>query len=315
MKLINIQIYLLIIITLIFSNCRERTVQVDLPVSENEIIINAIISPNDSLLNVRISKSQPAFGKKSNDPFQLLILSRQIDSVIIKNTENNQKIVLPLVKESAEPPEDFDGFSLHSSSLIYTAFTSNFPIQEGKTYQLVVSMKDNIKITAQTTIPSIIDTTRINAINNSIQWRDVKNTTNFYSVEARVKIISTDNFGEQAFFFIELPFSNELFTDENKDGKILSAKLDIDVSLETYISEFNSGNSNQALGGNEKLEIEVLSIPEIFYDYLKAIETYERYNDGSNNNPINIPTNIEGDALGIFSSYNTTKKIMDLPSN
>ena len=315
MKLINIQPYLLIIITLIFSNCRERTVKVEIPVSENEIIINAIISPNDSLLDVKISKSQPAFGKKSNDPFQLLILSRQIDSVIIKNTENNQKIVLPLVKESAEPPEDFDGFSLHSSSLIYTAFTSNFPIQEGKTYQLVVSMKDNIKITAQTTIPSIIDTTRINAINNSIQWRDVKNKTNFYSVEARVKIISTDNFGEQAFFFIELPFSNELFTDENKDGKILSARLDIDVSLETYISEFNSGNSNQALGGSKKLEIDILSIPKIFYDYLKAIETYERYNDGSNNNPINIPTNIEGDALGIFSSYNITKKIMDLPSN
>ena len=315
MKLINIQPYLLIIITLIFSNCRERTVKVEIPVSENEIIINAIISPNDSLLDVKISKSQPAFGKKSNDPFQLLILSRQIDSVIIKNTENNQKIVLPLVKESAEPPEDFDGFSLHSSSLIYTAFTSNFPIQEGKTYQLVVSMKDNIKITAQTTIPSIIDTTRINAINNSIQWRDVKNKTNFYSVEARVKIISTDNFGEQAFFFIELPFSNELFTDENKDGKSLSARLDIDVSLETYISRFNSGNSNQALGGSKKLEIDILSIPKIFYDYLKAIETYERYNDGSNNNPINIPSNIEGDALGIFSSYNITKKIMDLPSN
>ena len=87
------------------------------------------------------------------------------------------------------------------------------------------------------------------------------------------------------------------------------------MSLETYISEFNSGNSNQALGGSKKLEIDILSIPEIFYDYLKAIETYERYNDGSNNNPINIPSNIEGDALGIFSSYNITKKITDLPSN
>ena len=311
MKLINIQTYLLIIITLIFSNCQEQTIKVDLPVLENKVIINAIISPNDTLLNVRISKSQPAFGKNNEENFELLILAQLIDSVIIKNTENNQKIVLPLLRDFQGPADIF----IHGNTLVYNGSTNNFPIQEGKNYQLLVLMKDNITITAQTTIPSsMADPTKINIINNSIQWRDVKNTTNFYSVNARVKIVDIDHFDEEIFYFSELPLSNELFTDENKDGKILSARLDIEEDLETYISRFNNGSSNQDLEKSQ-LEINVLSIPETFYDYLKAIETYERYSDGANNNPINIPTNIEGDALGIFSSYNTTKKIMDLPSN
>ena len=173
-------------------------------------------------------------------------------------------------------------------------------------------MKDNIKITAQTTIPSsMVDITKVNIINNSIQWTDIKNKTNFYSVDARAKIVTADNFGGETFYFSELPLSNKLFRDENKDGKILSTSLDINEDLETYISMFNGGTSNQVLGNNQ-LEINVLSIPETFYDYLKAIEDYERYSDGSNNNPINIPSNIEGGALGIFSSYNAVKKIMDL---
>ena len=99
MKLINFQSYLLIIITLIFSNCREQTVKVNLPALENKVIINAIISPDDTELKVRISKSQPAFGKNNEEDFELLILSQQIEGVIIKNTENNQKIVLSPVKD------------------------------------------------------------------------------------------------------------------------------------------------------------------------------------------------------------------------
>ena len=318
MKLINIQIYLLIIITLIFSNCREKTDIVDIPILEDKIIINAIISPNDTALDVLISKSRPAFGEWSYDTLTLLYLSQQIDSVIIKNTENNQKTTLSLIKETAERPDDYESPLHPSSALSYIGSTSNFPIQEGKTYQLLVLMKNNIKITAQTTIPSIVDTTKINAMDNSIQWTGIKNEPNFYSVEARVIIVFTEVFYDGGEFQrrkydCHLPLSDELFTDENKDEKIISARLNIEENLETFISNCKADIISNFSHGDKvsatTLEINISSIPKIFYDYLKAIDDYEVYNDGygSHNNPINIPTNVEGDALGIFSSYNAIK--------
>ena len=312
MKLINIQIYLLIIITLIFSNCREKTDIVDIPILEDKIIVNAIISPNDTALDVLISKSRPAFGEWSYDTLTLLYLSQQIDSVIIKNTENNQKTTLSLIKESAERPDDYASPLHPSSALSYIGSTSNFPVQEGKTYQLLVLMKNNIKITAQTTVPSIVDTTKINAMDNSIQWTGIKNKTNFYSVEARVKILFL-SFPYDRGYACTLPLSDELFTDENKDEKIISARLNIEEDLETFISNCKSNIiSNFSYGDKVSattLEINISSIPKIFYDYSKAIDDYEVYNDGygSHNNPINIPTNMEGDALGMFSSYNAIK--------
>ena len=238
MKLINIQPYLLIIITLIFSNCREQEGIVDIPVLEDKVIINAIISPDDTELEVKISKSHPVFGEWNNDPLNLLYLSQQIESVIIKNTENNQKIAL-------SPIEDFTGPPPYGTKLIYVGSTSNFPIQGGKTYQLLVSMRDNIKITAQTTIPSIVDITKINAMDNSIQWTGIKNKPNFYLVYARVKIVFTEFFygnggWSRRKYDCHLPLSDELFTDENKDGKIISARLNTGEDLETFISNCKS---------------------------------------------------------------------------
>ncbi len=270
MNVFKVKILTVIFLSLIFTSCEKVVTNVDLPNTEQQLVVQSFISPQDEVIKVWVSLSKPVF---SSTPIE--------DSDFIENAT----VVISDGATSKTLSKPFGEY-------YYWVNNIDFPIVAGKTYTLNVSTPDGKKCDAICTVPLnkimsfemvSIDTVDYRNIIKT-KFKDISNEDNYYNISATIKY----------------PFS----------GKTCYAQLGGEYGTGFLIHNTNDGEwinqkfSFQLFGVmkcNFNLIFDFLNTDEHYYNYHKSV--YLGYQDNLFTEPIIPYTNINN-GLGVFCAYN-----------
>jgi hypothetical protein len=276
---------MLFISTGIIISCRKEA-NVKIPETDPKPVLVCFISPEDSLIRVKLTNSIPLYTDNSKKyPYEI-----NDAEITISNGINSHKI--PLFRDT----------------IGYQLSTRVFPINAGVTYSLEVKIPDGRYLTAKTTVPkdnfpsfnfdiekTLFDSSEFGVeydLLYELSWNDIPSATNFY----RGVIYNLYSDSILGIDTLATPF-NELFeSDEGKDGGIILIK---GQSKLFYIP-----GSSTPINSSNYIAYLMLCNKE-YFDYHKDLYTNNDVNPFAESK-LNF-SNIEG-GIGCFSAYRLAKK-------
>lgn len=269
----SVNFLLCVLMQLGLSNCEEVVYTDQLTQYSRKVVINSMISPDQEVVEVDLTYSNPSLGEVSEgNSFEII----QNATVYLNDGSNTVELLY------------------NDKSLTYQIDFTDFNIVTGKTYSLEILVEGK-KYSAKTTVPKAIQDFNIQTSNQqnidynrhlSVFWEDPAEEINFYHIKA--KLGETDWINP---YFFE---SDELLSDKLFNGSTASAT--------GKLYAYGSGDTHQG----EVVTVDLLSVSEEYFKYQKILSTYT-YDDPFSE-PVQLYSNIEGGGLGIFASYSTTVK-------
>ena len=288
-----------------------------LSIQGEKLVVNSYISPQDTLLSVKVSRSKPVLGEQTD------ALPFNVSNATVTLTDGNKVVALRYVADKE----------------LYQARASLLPIITRRTYTLTASTPDGKQVTASATVPdpvavrqAILDST-VKKSNNSLQkvysvrfdWQDPAREDNFYEYAAYFswKPGSGYPIGEpmeqpnntlRPLMFTRENRTGNLITDDRQDGAVLTS-----LSAEVGLVEVGLGTPNidaalkvLTLGKvlpRPQLHLQLLSTEALYYRYTDAVIRQRENRSNPFAEPVLIPTNVQG-GLGCFAAYNRSEKIV-----
>jgi Domain of unknown function (DUF4249) len=291
------QAYLLFFFLFSLASCSSLVNEVSpdkIPKSESRLVINGYISPQDTLLAVKVQRSNGIFKTDLSNNFGNELL------------ETTAKVILSQGNKSIELKYD-------PKNLLYLANPKDFKIISGLTYTLKVTEASGKIYTSETTVPSVIDF-------EILKVTKEKNNNNFggssYNVPIKWEAPNNSYFRFGAFIKAQTEFTdfngkkntsiNEQRTLLLIDNKSTTNKVFTETlkPYEPYSGSFNGSNNNSAKV--LKSSIKFFHSDKNYYLYHDSIKKTE-----SNGNPFAEPTlvftNITN-GFGCFGSYASVEK-------
>lgn len=336
-------------ILLILSICSCETVieNVALPYEER-LVIQAFISPQDTLLEVKISKTRPVTGTFPSDQFYGSQVYKPLDRATIEISDGVRKANFILQTITNPLGTEYDqktGKLVTQTRTGYFLKAKDFPIIAGKTYTLTAKTPNLPDASATCTVPNkkLIESKdftilkgNIDSVKSGGAYSNGLPLYNYYNLTKRINITVNDVANEENYYAVayytqkiiqykeyvnekivtQYIFNQEpgsdFITDYKQDGKILNfVKAGINIGF------YNDDPKQQNNTYNPKtishnLSIFVATTDKAYYQYNKSIGSGRGLND---DNPFAEPvltySNING-GLGIFAGYNVTKVDVDL---
>jgi hypothetical protein len=274
---------LLIIFSLLINGCIKDSA-VKPPDFEEKLSITSFICPDDTTINVLVSKNQPLYGE--------IPPPEDIENANVTISDGANSSTLQYLKDGK-----------------YTIPAKSFPLVSGTTYAITATTPDGLSASASCKIPGFrnlnlkVDTFMFHYHSdfaNSDSWSigchvyfdDIPGEENFYSIQGYIVTYVTPSQGtypnQQ---IIKLYFEKPLVTDFNMDGQNLST-----------IGKFFNYNPNPQSGiDSVVLKIYVLNTNYEYYKYHLSLSTYLDGSDPFDEiSPVysNVSTGI-----GIFAAY------------
>ena len=339
-------IFSVLFISSIWS-CETVIDNVALPYEER-MVIQAFISPQDTLLEVKISKTRPVTGTFPADQFYGSQVYKPLTGAIIEISDGTKKTNFSFQTITNSSSTEYDqatGKLVTQTRTGYFLKVRDFPIMAGRTYTLTAKAPNLPDVFATCTIPNRklielkdftvvkgnVDTVQNGGsyVNGVLKYRsyylskrfdvkvnDILNEENYYAVAyysqkiAQYKDSNTGKIITQ--YIINQEQNSDFINDYKQDGNVLNfQKTGINIG---YYSEDPNQQSNIYLPRtlSHNLSIFVAITDKAYYQYNKSIGSGRRLND---DNPFAEPvltySNING-GLGIFAGYNMTKVDVDL---
>ncbi|MBO0931406.1 DUF4249 domain-containing protein [Fibrella aquatilis] len=302
--------------------CGNLTSEVDpavLGVGGEKLVVNSYISPQDTLLTVKVSRSKPAVsGSTTVQPFN-------VNNATVSLSDGSRSIVL----------------KYNNLLEYYAAKPSLLPIRAGQTYTLTATTPDGKQVTAQATVPASVPISAValdsvitssatewkKTFRVSFAWEGLSAKTNYYAycgyfswnnkVSYRVAGQTQTAVPEVT----ELTFPGEngtgnLLSDNNLSGKRLSSQSAEVTTLSLGKGENNAATAIQHLTIGKslpgaRLTLRLLNTDSFYYTYTSAVQRQRQAGSNPFAEPVLIPTNIQG-GLGCFAAYNRTEKVVVL---
>ena len=339
-------------ILFILSICSCETVieNVALPYEER-IVIQAFISPQDTLLEVKISKTRPVTGTFPADQFYGSQVYKPLSGATIEISDGQQKANFLLQTISNPDGTEYDqktGKLVTQTRTGYFLKAKDFPIMAGKTYTLTAKAPNLPDASATCTIPNRklievkdfkITTGNIDSVRSGSSYSSgpgSSTTVNYYNLIKRINVTVNDLANEENYYAIAYysqkitqyinPTTNvitrqnilsqepwsDFIGDYRKDGNILDF-VKAGVNMGFYSDDPKQPtNPNQPKIVSHNLSIFVAITDKAYYQYNKSVGSGRGLN---NDNPFAEPvltySNING-GLGIFAGYNMTRVDVDL---
>ncbi len=265
----------LLVITISCEEIFLKEVEVEEAAVEHRLVVQAFISPQDSLIKVEVRYAEPAIG--------VVELDKESNSIAMDATvtlqEGNTKVTLLL--------EDFKRY--------YFIRKEAFPILAGKTYTLVVNVPDYLEAIATCTIPtSRVDTNKVKVIAKgdlqqsiALSWEDFSDETNYYSLFSL-------SMREDALGNLEMRRNSNsvgLYTDRLNDGGMIFSDSFVPSDVAAY-------------DGYKFYPLALLAnVDYNYYEFHRTLKAQTLDIEFSGGIPQAIYTNIEG-GFGIFAAYN-----------
>lgn len=262
----------------IATSCEDiflKEVEVEDAAVENRLVVQAFISPQDSLIKVEVRYAEPAIGIVELGEES----SSNVRDAIVTLQEGNTKVTLLL--------EDFERF--------YFIRKEAFPISAGKTYTLKVNVPDYLQATATCTVPkSRVDTSKVEIITIGdfqqkvvLSWEDISNETNYYNLfSLRMREDSLGN--------LEMERNSNsigVYTDSLNDGGLI------------FSDSFSPRNVTAYDGYKFYPLVLLANVDYHYYEFHRTLEGQTLSGDILSGIPLSIYSNIEG-GFGVFAAYN-----------
>lgn len=268
-------IALTVVLCVCISACRKKDATVKLPEVPSKLVLVSFISPQDTIIKVTVSLSQPLYNNINANTFGVVADARVVISSALGSAELS-----------------YDAFS--KSYLIYT---TALQIVEGMTYKITVSTPDGKYAEASTSIPS-----RNTSLNFSIpsdstslicHWNDSPSGKDYYRLflqNSSYYLFEGYNQGGSFSDTIQANYvSTAWVTDEERDGGTLTTSME-------YLPMYFQKNSRQ---------LYLLHVSKEYYDYGTRLPQAENGN-GPFTEPVMMYSNVSG-GFGIFAGYNGYK--------
>ncbi|AXT59052.1 DUF4249 domain-containing protein [Aquimarina sp. AD10] len=264
----------LVLVSIFLQSCETSVDASGLLNQEQLVVINGFLSPQDTTLKIRVSKSR---SKASTDTSSLLIT----DATVTITDETDNEVML----------------TYNATTSNYEAPATDLPIMPGKKYFLKV-MAEGEEYKSSCTIPlervtrveqEIKLETRDDFFGNremKLTVEDIKDVSNYYIVGAVV----TGRFpgGGDTDVSVDFEF-NKFVTDTNRENTVVNADGFFFLSEDTEIT---------------KIVIRVANNEKLLYDSLRAEFFNKENEDNPFIEPVISPTNIEGkNGFGVFGGY------------
>lgn len=295
------RIYILVITVLTLASCTRNAGKVKLPKSEKLLVVQCLISPNKSQINVNVNWTEDYF----NNPNQGV--NTAVSNCIVELTTNGIKYTLPELGTG-----------------LYSIDSSILKIVPGQTYSLYVKEPKGKEATAICTVPEISNSyisfasldSQVLKGNNFEQKNfifnfniyDDGNKKDYYDLYTAAYFSGWtylyDQFGnivdstwqtnrQDTYLDIDLRFKDD--QDFNGQTKKISIHMPEPQSI---------GPGGPRTSGSRYDTIEVLNVQgnEAYYKYHKSILTFSQNNGDPFSEPTIIYSNING-GIGIFAAY------------
>lgn len=275
----NVLIYSLVSLCLmICASCEKVVTDVDIPDTPSKLVVFAFISPEDTLISIKVGQSAPVYGER--------ISTRDISNATVVMSSGGTSV-------TAIQNMGFNGYTIPVSAL---------PIVAGGTYRLDVSTPDGRRVAATCTVPTapvVIDAAEYlkrsspdnfgsNEYRLLCKWADQPGVKNYYRLDVNmVGAFVSDN--DTIFRYSEM--QKGVTDDTGADGQQLSLLFDQ--------VDFYDNSDNYAL------EYTLLVTDKGYYDYHESRFRY--IGDDPFSEPVIVKSNIEG-GLGCFGAYIKTVK-------
>ena len=294
---------------LLLHGCTLRN-EVDpglLGIDSSKIVVSGYLSPQDTMLAIRVTRTQTVVG----DSLNLLETGIIVPNAKVTLSEGDRSIVLPFYK--VNPPAD-SAYSIDARLL---------PIVAGHTYKLTVETPAGQRLSSTCTIPQAVlpksilfDSLTQTQSRATIQrhyvrtrWQDPAGQTNYYQVAGIFRYSSITNFRDEKYSSLSFDDDNRgLFSDAGVDGTIM-------VSGRAYLTSVASATNVSTSFSNQystaSVTVNLMSVEPTYYRFQEAIIRQRRARNNPFAEPVLIPSNIQG-GLGCFAGYNNATLTMTL---
>ncbi len=294
-----------------------------LPKGAEKVVVHAYISPQDSVILVKVGSSTPLLGVYNGTEGGYTVVGQ--DTIFFNggNIENAIVVLSNSKKQSVEIP-------YYKPEMLYKIDAHQFPIEAGETYTLNVETHIG-KVEATCTVPKDItpptsykiDTLsdNINGIHSKLfrinyDWKDIAGQTNYYTSKTTLTTPMRLYTGTSQYppkyivrtikyygYWNEDNGQQIYQTDMSRDGKVISSPIGM-VQLGMDVAYSNGERYNAIFAGEKStITLEVLNTDKNYYDYHRAVRINNRQDGNPFVEPVPIPTNVKN-GLGCFAASN-----------
>jgi hypothetical protein len=262
---------LIIVAIFTITACQSELSVVDIP-NENKLVIQSFISPQDTILSVRVSNTNAVIGQVSKE----------------FKTISNASVTIGNGIKSVLLPYDKDGY--------YRISSKQLEVKSGQKYLLNVNIPDGRMVSGECTIPLttvdekkvIINIQSLTSDEKSVfvKWNDIANEQNYYALTGTYVTLrkGCNNY---------LPI---YFWDKSRDGEQFS---------------FNFNTSIVCGSGNPNFILIIANYDLSGYQYISTLQEQNSVNGVPFTEPVQIFTNIKG-GYGVFSGYNQLRTMVKI---
>jgi hypothetical protein len=266
----------------LFSSC-ERDADIDLPPVAPKLVLLSFITPQDTLISVSVTRSQPVFAPSTVSPDSPVIDA----TVIMASSSGSVQLTFdPLLER-------------------YTIPVTALPIIAGNSYSLTVTTPNGESANAETTVPghngvngfSVSITDSVSGAQGFLQvyTKFIPQVTDFSGEENRYRffasVVIRDTVTNDT---SSVRFMSHLFNDNGMDGQQLQSILNGEWA------EYIPFSTRKVIG----YDCWMYNANIDYYQYHNSLYNY--HGDDAFSEPTIIYTNVDG-GLGVFAAANGTK--------
>jgi hypothetical protein len=297
---------------LILTSCGSLVQDVNpdrLPKSDVKLVVHGYLSPQDTVLAVKVEKSKTLFGTT-----QIVVSPTDTynDGSVVKDatvtlTDGVKTVNLPLSLNA------FGEYRISAKAL---------PIVVGKTYSLKVTTPDGLLAESSCTIPAQVPIKEVkrdsvasrygsNSFTKTVRlfWQDPADKGNYYRVQGGVNTKYTTpaqgTIPEQKYnYWNQIYFGNQgngsyFVSDEANNGTLMA-------SSQGQLYSGYYGGSSTTTGQTIKTIVYLISGDKNYYNYHQAISNFS---DNPFSEPSLTPSNIVG-GFGCFAGFNASEVVL-----
>jgi len=247
------------------ASCEEMVTEIDAPSVDPKYVIESYISPEDSMLVVKVGKTDPLFSVVNNDLSWMSNVEVDVNGQLLTRESN--------------------------TNIFYIA-SSAVNVQGGSEFTVTFNYLDSAIISGKCTVPTQVNTSLTFEGYDSIasawdqgyydyyiRWsfQDIAGIENFY----RVGLIVTwvDEWEYDTIETERYPESQDFISDIERDGENISGRL--------YL-HYGESLSDEII----HVSLLLYTSDKMYYDYHRAVLNENSENPFSE--PVIIPTNVDG---------------------
>jgi hypothetical protein len=332
----------------LFTSCKSLVTDIDIPYNDR-LVIQCFISPQDTLLEVSVTKTAPVIG-------DILDGAERYPNILNANvvlSDGQKSVTIPYKTLQLPSSYDADGEYIFTARSRYFLSAKNLPITVGKTYTLKVSAPGFDSVEGSCVIPpKVVAEKDISSIQTMVTGPAGRGggpggggsgaTITYPSIEVRFKdIVGEESFYSVGQFFyqkgtyldaagakklrVNWTTKYEYIADKGQENTTIVAQA-FDLRSFNNFSSFGGGGNNggqgpQGGGGNNGQnnvavtvtdrynEIYVANTDKAYYYYNTAIDKIRKANGNPFAEPVLTYTNIKN-GLGVMAGYNQSRIVV-----